>query len=267
MHPIIQKKCFIFDLDGTVYLGDQPIAGTISFIRTWWNKKDFYFLTNNTSKNLDAYLHKLNALGIPASIDQILSPLLPLVDYMQAHAISRVYPVGNQAFTGYIKKHMPTCTVTDDSSLCQAVLLAYDTELTYEKLRTSCLLLQHKHIAFLATHPDKTCPSPQGPLPDTGSFLALYEAATGRKPDVVFGKPNTIMLARLLNIYDRESMVMIGDRLYTDMVLAKNAGIDSILVLSGESTQEDVDGCPDKPTWVLPDLGEIEEDRTEGKNQ
>ena len=257
-HPITQKKCFIFDLDGTVYLGEQPIAGTINFIRTWWNEKDFYFLTNNTSKNLDTYLHKLNALGIPATTLQVLSPLLPLVEYMQAQAITHVYPVGNQEFREYITKHMPGCTFTDDPALCQAVLLGYDTELTYEKLRTSCLLLQKEHITFLATHPDNVCPSPLGPLPDTGSFMALYETATGRKPDVIFGKPNTIMLSSLLQLYGREDMVMVGDRLYTDMVLANNAGIDSILVLSGESTQQDVDCCPDKPTWVLQDLGGIE---------
>lgn len=262
MHPIIQKKCFIFDLDGTVYLGDQPIHGTIQFIKDHWQTKDFYFLTNNTSKNLDTYLHKLNALGIPATIDQVLSPLLPLVDYLQTQAITSVYPVGNREFKGYLTKHMPECNFTDDPALCQAVLLGYDTELTYEKLRTSCLLLQNNGIRFLATHPDKVCPSPKGPLPDTGSFLALYEAATGRTADMIFGKPNTIMLSRLLNIYDKQSMVMVGDRLYTDMILAKNAGIDSILVLSGESTSQDVDNCPDKPTWVLQDLGKIPEEST-----
>ena len=257
MHPITQKKCFIFDLDGTVYLGNQPIHGTIAFIKDHWQTKEFYFLTNNTSKNLNTYLAKLNAMGIPANIDQVLSPLLPLVDYLQTQGITHVYPVGNQEFRGYISEHMSENTFTDDPDLCQAVLLGYDTELTYEKLRTSCLLLHNKNIAFLATHPDKVCPSPLGPLPDTGSFMALYEAATGRVPDVVFGKPNTIMLSRLLKMYAKEEMVMIGDRLYTDMVLAKNAGIDSILVLSGESTQKDVDACPDKPTWVLQDLGKI----------
>ena len=256
-HPILEKQCFIFDLDGTVYLGDHPIPGTVKFIQDHWQNKDFYFLTNNTSKNLNTYLVKLHALGIPATMDRILSPLIPLVDHLRAKDLLAVYPVGNTEFRAYIREHLPECVFTDDPAQCRAVLLGYDTELTYEKLRTSCLLLQNSNITFLATHPDMVCPSPEGPLPDTGSFLALYEAATGRTPDIIFGKPNTIVLERLLHKYDTRDMVMTGDRLYTDMVLARNAGMDSILVLSGESTREDVDACPDKPTWVLPDLDAI----------
>jgi HAD superfamily hydrolase (TIGR01450 family) len=257
MHPVLHKKCFVFDLDGTVYLGASPIAGTVRFIRDHWETRDFFFLTNNTSKNLRTYLDKLQGLGIPATIDQILSPLIPLVDHLRTKQLTRVYPVGNTEFQAYIREHLPESRFTDDPAHCQAVLLGYDTELTYAKLRTSCLLLQNPEIAFLATHPDKVCPSPEGPLPDTGSFIALYEAATGRQPDIIFGKPNTIVLKRLLNAYAPDEMVMIGDRLYTDMVLAQNAGIDSILVLSGESTREDAAACPDQPTWVLPDLGDI----------
>ncbi|GAU07482.1 HAD-IIA family hydrolase [Desulfoplanes formicivorans] len=256
-HPILAKQCFIFDLDGTVYLGDQPIAGTVRFIQNHWNSKDFFFLTNNTSKNLHTYLDKLHGLGIPATLNQILSPLIPLVDHLHEQAITRVYPVGNQEFTAYLAEHLPGCVFTDDPAQCQAVLVGYDTELTYAKLRTSCLLLHNPDIAFLATHPDKVCPSPQGPLPDTGSFLALYEAATNRIPEIIFGKPNTVVLHTLLKRYEPHNMVMIGDRLYTDMVLARNAGLDSILVLSGESSQKDVDSCSDNPTWVLPDLGGI----------
>jgi HAD superfamily hydrolase (TIGR01450 family) len=255
MHPILEKQCFIFDLDGTVYLGNQPIAGTVRFIQDHWKAKDFFFLTNNTSKNLRTYLDKLHGLGIPATRNQILSPLIPLMDHLHHQSITHVYPVGNQEFIVYLTEHLPHCVFTDDPAQCQAVLVAYDTELTYAKLRTSCLLLQNRNIAFLATHPDKVCPSPQGPLPDTGSFLALYQAATGRTPEIIFGKPNTVVLKRLLQRYPLQDMVMIGDRLYTDMVLAKNAGIDSILVLSGESTQKDADACPEKPTWILPDLG------------
>jgi HAD superfamily hydrolase (TIGR01450 family) len=257
VHPILHKQCFIFDLDGTVYLGDNPITGTVTFIRNHWESRDFFFLTNNTSKNLRTYLDRLNGLGIPATIDQILSPLIPLVDHLRKNSLTHVYPVGNTEFQAYIREHLPESRFTDDPARCQAVILGYDTELTYAKLRTSCLLLQHPQITFLATHPDKICPSPEGPLPDTGSFLALYEAATGRKPEIIFGKPNTIVLQRLLMAYATDKMVMVGDRLYTDMVLAHNAGIDSILVLSGESTQKDVDTCPDQPTWVLQDLGEI----------
>ncbi len=256
-HPILAKQCYIFDLDGTVYLGNQPIVGTVTFIQDHWTTKDIFFLTNNTSKDLNAYLSKLHGLGIPATIDQILSPLIPLVDYLRHRGLEAIYPVGTTAFQSYLGEHLPGCRFTADISQCQAVVLGYDTELTYAKLQASCLLLHNKDIIFLATHPDLVCPSPNGPLPDTGSFLALYEKATGRIPDMIFGKPNPLILHHLLQRYDPQDMVMVGDRLYTDMRLARNAGIDSILVLSGESTRDDLPTCPEHPTWVLPHLGAI----------
>jgi ribonucleotide monophosphatase NagD (HAD superfamily) len=140
---------------------------------------------------------------------------------------------------------------------CQAVVLAYDTELTYEKLATSCLLLQRGEVRFLSTHPDLVCPSDKGPLPDAGSFVKLYEAATGRLPELVFGKPNTRVLSPLLERFRRDEMVMVGDRLSTDKLLAENAGIDFILVLSGEARREDLCVLERQPTLVLDDLGSL----------
>ncbi len=260
MHSsLLAKKCFIFDLDGTVYLGNEPIVGTVTFIQNYWTTKDIFFLTNNTSKNLDTYLKKLRGMGIPATMDRILSPLIPLVDYLRQKEMLSFYPVGNTEMLAYLRQHLPRCRFTDDPAQCQAVLLGYDTELTYAKLQTSCLLLQEKSIPFLVTHPDNVCPSPRGPLPDTGSFLALYEKATGRTPDVIFGKPNPLVLQRLLASYAPQEMVMVGDRLYTDMLLGHNAGIDTLLVLSGESSREDVNACTKAPTWVLPHLGAFAE--------
>lgn len=248
------KRCFIFDLDGTVYLGDKPIPGTVDFIRRNLGVRDIQFLTNNTSKNLADYIAKLAGMGIDIGLDRMISPLLPLVDHLREHAITRVYPVGNANFTDFLLERMPDITFTTGDD-CQAVLLGYDTELTYRKLTESCLLLQRPEVAFLATHADMVCPSPKGPLPDAGSFMALYKAATGREPDLVFGKPNTILLRSLLERYAPHEMVMVGDRIYTDKLLAENAGMDFILVLSGESRREDLVGLERQPTLVVEDLG------------
>ena len=248
------KNCFVFDLDGTVYLGDRPIQGTIDFIKRNMGKKEIFFLTNNTSKNLADYTRKLASVGLDVGIDRILSPLLPLVDYLAETAIERVYPVGNTSFQSYLKQHLPAIEFTSDAR-CQAIVLGYDTELTYEKLAASCLLLQRPDVRFLSTHPDLVCPSAQGPLPDTGSFVKLYEAATGRLPEVVFGKPNTIVLSPLLKRFRQDEMVMVGDRLSTDKLLAENAGIDFILVLSGEAKREDLPGLQRQPGLVVEDLG------------
>ena len=253
---INNKKCFVFDLDGTVYLGDRPIPGTIDFIRRNLPRREIFFLTNNTSKNLDDYVEKLAGFEIHVGLERILSPLLPLVDYLKDQGIRRLYPVGNASFQAYLKERLPDVVFTSGDD-CQAVVLAYDTELTYRKLAESCLLLQRPEVLFLSTHPDMVCPSAKGPLPDTGSFVRLYEGATGRLPEVVFGKPNTIVLSPLLARFRQDEMVMVGDRLTTDKVLAENAGIDFILVLSGEAKREDLPALERQPTLVLDDLSTL----------
>ena len=248
-----RKRCFVLDLDGTVYLGDVPIQGTIDFVHRNMGQKEFFFLTNNTSKNLTDYTRKLARFGLEVDIERILSPLLPLVDFLKKQGIDRVYPVGNTSFLAFLRQRLPQCVFTSGED-CQAVVLGYDTELTYEKLADSCLLLQHPDVRFLVTHPDLVCPSPRGPLPDVGSFLKLYEAATGRVPERIFGKPNASLLGPLLERFKPEEMVMVGDRLSTDKVLAENAGIDFILVLSGEAKREDLIGLARQPTLVVDDL-------------
>lgn len=250
------KKCFVFDLDGTVYLGDVPIQGTIDFILRNLGKKEIFFLTNNTSKNLDENTRKLSRLGINVGLERILSPLLPLVDYLQEQGITRLYPVGNAGFQAFLRERLSGVVFTSGAD-CQAVVLAYDTELTYEKLSASCLLLQRPEVRFLSTHPDLVCPSVKGPLPDTGSFVKLYEAATGRLPQMVFGKPNTIVLSPVLKRFAREEIVMVGDRLSTDKILAENAGIDFILVLSGEATRDDLAALERQPALIVEHLGAL----------
>lgn len=252
------KRCLVFDLDGTVYLGDRPIRRTIDFIRRNLGEKEIFFLTNNTSRSLADYAAKLARFGLEVGVERILSPLLPLVDHLLADGIDHIYPVGNARFVAYLCERMPHLVATSGED-CQAVVLGYDTELTYEKLETSCLLLQRPEVRFLVTHPDRVCPSPRGPLPDVGSFLKLYEAATGRGPDRMFGKPDATILAPLLARFTREEMVMIGDRLSTDMALAHNAGIDFILVLSGEAQRPDLIGLGRQPTLVVDDLGALVE--------
>lgn len=255
-YTMLQKKCFVLDLDGTVYLGDIPIQGTVDFIVRNWERIDFHFLSNNTSKAPQTYVHKLAGLGIHAGLERILSPVTPLIDHMRREGITTVYPVGNRDFCTCLQERMPEVVFAEEG--CQAVVLAYDTELTYHKLARSAVLLQRPEVAFLATHPDLVCPSPEGPLPDVGSFIAMYEVATGRRPQHIFGKPEPEVLAPLLARYAKADMVMVGDRLSTDKLLAENAGIDFILVLSGEATRADLPGLRRQPTVVVEHLGQLE---------
>ncbi len=256
---ITEKRCVVLDMDGTVYLGDKPIQGAVDFIINNWTSLDFYFLTNNTSKSPSTYITKLNRMGIPAGEEQILSPVLPLVDYLRRNNIATAYVVGNQDFCCDLHRRMPELQNVEKKP--QAVILAFDTELTYKKLATSALLLEHNpDTLFLATHPDKVCPTENGPIPDVGSMLALYKVATGRSPQCIFGKPDPNILKPLLEKYNRRDMVMAGDRLSTDKKLAENAGIDFILVLSGEATLEDALAESIQPTVIAANLGMAWED-------
>lgn len=251
-----KKRCVVLDMDGTIYLGNNPIEGAVRFVQQHWEDLDFFFLSNNTSKSPKSYVTKLNGMGIAARKEHFLSPTTPLVEFLSKNEIHRAYIVGNHDFQEDLHQRMPGLVQTADGA--QAVILAYDTELTYEKLSRSALLLQNPQVRFLATHPDLVCPSPEGPLPDVGSMLALYATATGRRPEQIFGKPDPKVLEPLLARYAQEEMVMVGDRLSTDKKLAENAGIDFVLVLSGEATLEDVQKEARQPSQILENLGQAE---------
>ncbi|MDR1856230.1 MAG: HAD-IIA family hydrolase [Desulfovibrio sp.] len=251
----MEKRCLVLDLDGTVYLGNIPIAGAVAFIQRHWDDLDFRFLSNNTSKAPDTYVRKLTSMGIPARLDQFLSPTEPLLAHLRREGITRAYLVGNRDYTAHIARAMPELALSPEGA--QAVILSYDTELNYEKLAVSARLLRNGDIPFYATHPDLVCPDPLGPLPDVGSFLALYEKATGRVPDMIFGKPDPAVLSPVLERYPKEAVVMAGDRLSTDKRLAENAGIDFVLVLSGEATREDLARERIQPWRVVEHLGEL----------
>ncbi len=251
------KKCFVMDLDGTVYLGKTSLPKTIKYIKESQGEKDYYFMTNNTSKDLTQYEEKLLNYGIKTDKDNILSPLVPLVDYLKEEKLSHVYCVANIKIQEYLLKEIPELILTADNIKCQALIVTYDTNLNYEKLKNAALLLQKDNIRFLATHEDKVCPTEEGPIPDIGSILSLLETATGRRPDIVFGKPNPILLSNLEKKYDKKEIAIVGDRLYTDRVLAFESGIDFILVLSGETKRQDVEELNIAPSLILSEFGEI----------
>jgi len=251
------KKCLIIDGDGTVYVGVKPVPGTIEFIQKKQNEFDCYFMTNNTSRDLNGYIQKLKGLGIEIAEEKILSPLLPLVDYLQEKNIKNVYLIGNTVFTEYLKKNITDLTITDDESKCEIVILAYDTELTYEKLKNAALLLQNENIKYVATHSDVVCPTEKGYIPDIGSMTTLLEKATTRTPEIIFGKPNPVLLKSILTKYSKDDILIVGDRLYTDKAFADSAGIDFALVLSGETNREDIENEIIFPRLIINDLGEL----------
>jgi len=252
--------CFVLDLDGTVYVGDRPIRGTVEFIDRNAGERAFYFVTNNTSKLPEDYRLRLNAMGIPVDSDHVITPLAPLIAYLQARSIRNAYLLGNVRFEAYLRQALPELQLTADPDACEALIVAYDTELTYDKLRDAAILLQQNaRLLFLATHGDLVCPTERGFVPDCGCILAVLEKTTGRRPTAVFGKPSPRLLERVTEQYGVGHMAIAGDRLYTDGKMAHNVGCSFICVLSGETTREQIDDLDEDefPTLIVKDLGEL----------
>ncbi len=251
-----KKKVIISDLDGTLYVGSKPIENAIKYIQD--TNFDCYFFTNNTSKTPDDYINKLNNLGINCKNENILTPLYPLINYLEEKQYKSVYLVSTQKVKDYFVTKLPNINFEYDKKNNKAVILTYDTEIDYSKLCNICYLLQNKEIEYLATHQDVFCPSENGNIPDIGSFIKLLKTTTYRTPDKTFGKPSTKLVEQLLKKYKTEQIFVVGDRLYTDKALADNIGCDFICVLSGETQRLDIQNYKDKyPSLVVKDISEI----------
>jgi HAD superfamily hydrolase (TIGR01450 family) len=200
-------------------------------------------------------------MGIITDRAHILTPLAPLINYLRERNITHVYLLANAKVTTYMQEALPELTLTAESTVCEALIVTYDTELTYDKLKNAARLLQQNpRLQFLATHRDLVCPTEYGYIPDCGCILSALELTTGRKPTVVFGKPSPLLIEGIKDLYETSEMAVVGDRLYTDEELANNLGCDFICVLSGETTREHIEDLPEGvfPTLIVKDLGELE---------
>ena len=242
-------EAVFLDLDGTLYLGNTLIEGVLDFLGRLESRGiRRFFLSNNSSKSVGQYLDKLGGLGIDASEEEILLSTHDLLSWLSKEGISRTYLVGTQG----MREMLEEGGVETDSSEPEYVVLGYDTEVSYEKLSTASIHL-HRGVPMVSSHPDIVCPSPDGGLPDTGAYMALFEATTGVRPIHVCGKPNKGMILHKIEEMGIKTAncAMVGDRLYTDMEMAERAEVHGILVLSGEATREDVVGSGLSPSLVV----------------
>ena len=231
------------DLDGTIYLGGDLIDGALNFLsRCERSGVRHYFLSNNSSRSVDQYVAKLAGLGIPASTDDVLLSTHDLLSWLSTNEVSETWLVGTEG----MREMLETQGISTRSENPQYVVLGYDTEISYDKIATASIHL-HKGIPMVASHPDMVCPSPDGGLPDTGAYMAMFEATTGVRPTHVCGKPEPGMILHKIESLglDPARCAMVGDRLYTDMAMATRAGVKGILVLSGEATEADVAALPE----------------------
>jgi HAD superfamily hydrolase (TIGR01450 family) len=252
------------DMDGTIYSGGTLFDSTRPFLALLGDLGIRHtFLTNNSSKSAKDYLAHLNRIGIPATADQLYTSTQATIEYLreQMPAVRRLFVLG----TASMRKEMEAAgfALTADSAQDEpdAVVVGFDTELVYPRLcRTAYWISQGK--PFVATHPDRICPTDQPTvLVDCGAVCAALERATGRGPDVVLGKPDPCMLRGILHRHSlaAEELAMVGDRLYTDMAMARKAGALGVLVLTGETTRAAATKHSPPPDLIVSGLAELGE--------
>lgn len=231
-----EKKAFFTDIDGTLMLDNQPLTGATEFVNKLVRQgRLFYILTNNSSKTPQEYLEKFSGRGFNITEKNILISIQAALLYFKQNRIDTIYWVANRNVANYLSDNGFKFEVEHP----QAILLTYDTELNYDKL-TALTFLVRRGIPYYATHNDIVCPTKQGGIPDVGTFIKVIQMATGILPGKIFGKPDKSFIEPVL-IQDQirfDEAVIIGDRLYTDIKLAENSALTSVLVLSGETNRE-----------------------------
>ncbi len=252
-------KLFLFDMDGTLYLGDRLYSFTTELLHTIrQNGGKYLFMTNNSSKSVADYIKKLEKLGIPATREDFITSSQATAYYLHKHHEGKkLYVCGTESLKAELR--MEGFAVTEEIDQVECIVMGFDTELTFKKLHdVSYLLLTRPELPYIATNPDLVCPTEFGSVPDCGSVCIMIENATGKRP-VVTGKPSPLMpqlAMERLGVAEEQTCV-VGDRIYTDVKSGLNAGITGILVMSGETTPEILAESPDKPHLVLEDAGEI----------
>ena len=252
------KKLFLLDMDGTIYLDNDLFDGTIDFLNHVKSSGGRYlFVTNNSARSTDAYVKKLESIGIPASEEDFLTSADATILYIkQKYSGRKFYCIGTRSFYEQLSA-AGIDVVTELSDDIDGIVMGNDQELNFKKLEDACKLLLGD-IIYIATNPDWVCPTAFGYVPDCGSFAEMLWRATGKRPHFI-GKPRPEMLTLAMERfgYSKEESCMIGDRVYTDIASGYNAGIDTIFVLSGEGTVADAEASDTPPTYIFNNIREI----------
>lgn len=252
---INDKLLFVLDMDGTFYLDNNLFDGSLEFIEKIRSvHRDFLFFTNNSSKTLNFYIRKLRKMGCCISSKEIMNSTMVTIGYIKSkYQNSSVYVVGTEEVLAEMKKG--GINIVEDKP--DIVLITFDIELTYEKLSKACHFVRGGSI-FMATHEDYNCPTIDGFIPDCGAICSLITASTGVIPKYI-GKPHIETMEAIISYkgVEKDKIVVIGDRLYTDIALGTNHGVTSILVMTGETTLDLLNASKNKPDIVTDRLSDI----------
>ena len=252
------------DMDGTIYMGKSLFDCTKPFLASLREMGITYsFLTNNPSRSIDDYLRKLAALGIEASADEMYTTSLAAIDYIRDRYPSarRLFLLGTPSMISEFEKAGFESTADDPDDVPDAVVAAFDMTLSYGRLCRAAWWVS-QGLPYIATNPDRVCPTDQRVvLVDCGSICKCIEHATGRRPDITLGKPDPNMLTGIERRYglQPDRIAMVGDRIYTDIEMAHNAGAMGVLVLSGETTLDVADAAPRRPEIIADNIGVLGE--------
>ena len=265
--PILRRPTrrfggYVFDLDGTLYLGDHLLPGaaeTVAAVRDGGAR--VAFLTNKPLETPAAYAAKLTDLGIPATAHEVVSSTDALLRYLDRHAKgARILPVTEPLLAGMLRDHgfATLDPTTDDPTAADLVVVSWDRTFDYAKLLAAFRAVR-AGARIVATNPDPFCPTPDGDLPDCAAMLAAIEASTGARAEAIVGKPSPHMAETLLDRLELapDETILIGDRLLTDVRMAQEAGMASALVLTGATTPDDLDGAAVIPDYVLGGIAEV----------
>lgn len=251
-----RSKVFLLDMDGTIYFDETPIGDMKNTLKAMRKAgKQLVYFTNNSSKTPDEYEAKLKKIGFWEEGDMVYTSAMATAEYLREfYKDKSVYIVATDAVKNSFRQYGVN-VVEESPDIC---VLAYDTTLTFEKL-----VKLNKYVVqgalYIATHPDDVCPSKDVFPPDVGSFISLLKTSSGRDPDLICGKPYTTMgecIMRKIGV-NKDQVTMVGDRLHTDIRFGVNNGFHTILVMSGETTEEIRDHSPDRAEAELPSLNEL----------
>lgn len=270
MSDLKQIKFFILDMDGTIYLENKILPKTHDFLaKLEESNRDYILLTNNSSKNRDDYQQKLSKMDINLPPDKIINSGETTAAYLAEQGKKqgkRIYLLGTKSLAREMERFGHQIinkekNIRDKPEEVDYVVLGFDKTLNYKKLWDAHQLIL-SGVKYIATHPDLVCPLRDGKTqPDTGAMIDLLAASTGKRPLVV-GKPSKLTVEFILKRFklEKSELAMVGDRLYTDMKMAHEAGITGILVLSGETKREDLKDLNDNEkyfNYVFEDVGKI----------
>lgn len=255
------KKLVIFDMDGTIYLGKDLIPGSLEAFE-YLNKEniEYVFFTNNSSHDLDFYYKKICDFGIKCDRNKnFYSSTEIAIDYLKEQGFKKLFVIGNKSLKDKLSKDFELVTKYDEKIKLDGVLAGFSTELVYQELRDACLYLQTQDLPFFATNGDYRCPIENGLyIPDCGGMIEWMRLATNKTARVM-GKPDPQViytLAKMFNV-DLKDVLVVGDRIYTDILVGVNAKVDSVMVLSGETKMEDLKKYPYRPTYIINSIREL----------